>query len=262
MSQTKVMIVEDEFVVAMDLKTRLERMGYLVPEPIEISRLSFSAIASELPDVVLIDICLGDGIDGISLAGEVYKKLDIPVILTIAHSDSITLDRADEANPYGCLIKPMRDQEVQMSIAMALHKQHADSQIRKLSTNMSDGVIVVLWDDKIRDFVVEEINPAAVALDRVGEAVKGVSLASYLMRSICYDIEGEGCFGLIETIFRVWKDGNSLTYTLTSIRDDTIIVWRDYFVYKTSKDQVTMVFTDVTEQRRLEEALRLGISDI
>lgn len=262
MSQTKVMVVEDEFIIAMDLKMRLERMGYYVPELPDISGISLESVAAESPDIVLMDIRLGDGIDGISLAGEIYNKLDIPVIFTTAHSDSITLDRAGRTNPYGYLIKPMKDQEVQISITMALHKHHTESQLRKLFANTPDGVVVIRRDDELRDFVIDAVNPTAMELDGVGEDMVGRSLASYLMRSICYDLEGDGCFGLIETVFRVWKDGTSLPYTLTAIRDNTIIGWRDYFVYRSSKDEVTVVFRDITEQKRLEEALRLRTSDM
>lgn len=262
MSQTKVMVVEDEFIIAMDLKMRLERMGYQVSELPDISGLSLESVAVESPDVVLMDIRLGDGIDGISLAGEIYNKLDIPVIFTTAHSDSITLDRAGRTNPYGYLIKPMKDQEVQIAITMAMHKHHTESQLRKLFANIPDGVVVIRRDDDLRDFVIDAMNPAAMGLDGVGDDIVGRSLASYLMRSICYDLEGDGCFGLIETVFRVWKDGLSLPYTLTAIRDNTIIGWREYFVYRSSRDEVTAVFRDVTEQKRLEEALRLRTSDM
>lgn len=262
MSQTKVMIVEDEFIIAMDLKMRLEKMGYDVPDLPDISRISFETIAAEEPDIVLMDIRLGDGIDGISLAGDVYRKLDIPVVFTTAHSDSITLDRAGKTNPYGYLIKPMKDQEVKASITMALHKHHTESQLRKLFANIPNGVIVVRRDDDLRDFVIDAVNPAASDLDSAGEETIGRTLASYLMRSVCYDLEGDGCFGLIETVFKVWKYGESIPYTLTAIRDNSIVGWRDYFVYRSSKDEVTVVFRDVTEQKRLEEALRLRTSDM
>lgn len=262
MSQTKVMIVEDEFIIAMDLKMRLEKMGYDVPDLPDISKISFETIAAESPDIVLMDIRLGDGIDGISLAGEVYRRLDVPVVFTTAHSDSITLDRAGKTNPYGYLIKPMKDQEVKASITMALHKHHTESQLRKLFANMPNGVIVVRRDEEIRDFVVDAVNPSAMELDSVGEEMIGRTLASYLMRSTCYDLEGDGCFGLIESVFRVWKDGRSLPYTLTAIRDNAIVGWREYFVYRSSKDEVTVVFRDITEQKRLEEALRLRTSDM
>lgn len=262
MSKTRVLIVEDEVIIAMDLKMRLERMDFEVPEPPDPTRLSFESIAAESPDVVLMDIRLGDGIDGISLAGEVYRRLDVPVIFTTAHSDATTLERAGKTNPYGYLIKPMKDRELQVAITMALHKHHTESQLRKLFANIPDGVMVLRRDDEVRDFLVDAVNPAAMALDGVGEDMVGRSLASYLMRSICYDLEGDGCFGLIEMVYNVWKDGVSQPYTLTAVRDGAIIGWREYFVYRSSRDEVTMVFRDVTEQKRLEEALRLRTSDM
>lgn len=262
MSKTRVLIVEDEVIVAMDLKMRLERMGFEAPEPPDPTEFSFQSIARESPDVVLMDIRLGDGVDGVSLAEEVSHKLDVPVIFVTAHSDTTTLDRAGKTNPYGYLIKPVKDRELQVAITMALHKHRAESQLRKLFTNMPSGVLVLRWDDGVKNFLVESVNPAAIALDRLSEDMEGHSLASYLMRCPCYDLEGAGCFGLIETTHQVWKEGVSRPYTLTAVRDGAIVGWREYFIYRSSRDEVTMVFSDVTEQKRLEEALRLRTSDM
>lgn len=262
MSKTRVLIVEDEVIVAMDLKMRLERMGFDAPEPPDPTKLSYESIAKESPDIVLMDIRLGDGVDGVVLAEEVTSKLDIPVIFATAHSDATTLERAGKTNPYGYLIKPVKDRELQIAITMALHKHRAESQLRKLFTNMPGGVMVLRWDEEVRNFLVESVNPAAMVLDGVSEDMKGYSLASYLIRCPCYDLEGAGCFGLIETVRQVWKGGVSRPYTLTALKDGAIAGWREYFVYRSSKDEVTLVFRDVTEQKRLEEALRLRTSDM
>lgn len=262
MSKTKILIVEDEIIIAMDLRARLERMGYEAVELSDVLDISLGSVASHDPDVVLMDIRLGEGVDGISLAGEIRRDLDIPVIFVTAHSDSLTLDRAGRTDPYGYLIKPVKDRELQVTISMAMHKHHTEGQLHKLFHNIPNGVMVLRYDESAHDLIVESVNPAAMKMDRVEEDMVGRPLSAYLMRSVCYDLEGSGCFGLVETVYRVWKTGVSEPYTLTSIRDDSIFGWREYFVYRSSKDEVTFVFQDVTERKRLEETLKLRASDM
>src|SRR5690606_22997108 len=84
------------------------------------------------PDLVIMDIHLQGGTDGITAANRLRNELGLPVIFLTAHSDTGTLDRAKESNPYGYLIKPFNDRELRASIETALYRHRSDTQLRHM----------------------------------------------------------------------------------------------------------------------------------
>ena len=125
-STASVIIVEDEGVVALDLKRRLERMGYSVAAQASGGREAVEKVRETAPDLVLMDISLGEDLDGIE-AGEIIRgRLHVPVVYLTAHSDRATLERAKATEPQGYVLKPFRDRELQIAIEMALYKHKAE----------------------------------------------------------------------------------------------------------------------------------------
>jgi signal transduction histidine kinase len=120
-----ILIVEDEYLVALDIKLSLERMGH---KPV-VTHSAEEALetASRRPfDVVLMDIKLKGRRDGIDTARELHTKQDVPVIYLTAYADSQTLDRARVTEPYAYLLKPFQERELQAAIEMALHRHETD----------------------------------------------------------------------------------------------------------------------------------------
>lgn len=116
MNHTKILIVEDEAIVAMDLQQRLEQLGYSV-----VGTAMGGAKALELsgllePELVLMDIRLQGGMDGIEAATEIRRRFDLPVLYLTAHSDEATLNRAKLTEPFGYLLKPIESRELQVAI--------------------------------------------------------------------------------------------------------------------------------------------------
>lgn len=122
---TKVLIVEDEGVVALDITQELESAGYSVVGHV-VSGEAAVAKAGELrPDIVLMDIHIQGEMDGIAAAEQITSRFNIPIIFVTAHADEATLQRAKLTRPYGYVIKPFEPNELRANIEIALHRYKA-----------------------------------------------------------------------------------------------------------------------------------------
>ncbi|MEO5730653.1 MAG: response regulator, partial [Byssovorax sp.] len=105
-SLAKIMVVEDESIVAKDLELTLKRLGYIVPATASSSDDAWSLAAQHRPDLVLMDVHIKGAIDGITTARRMRREMNIPVIYLTAYADDDTVARARETEPFGYLIKP------------------------------------------------------------------------------------------------------------------------------------------------------------
>jgi signal transduction histidine kinase len=124
MAAIKILIVEDELIIAHSLLEALQNDGYQVVGIVDTAALTLSTIPKTNPDIILMDIILKGESDGITLAQEIQKVWDIPIIYLTAHSDRKSLERAKITNPYGYLLKPYRFQELKIAIEMSLNRYH------------------------------------------------------------------------------------------------------------------------------------------
>jgi DNA-binding response OmpR family regulator len=108
---TKILVVEDECIVAMDLLNNLQRAGYDVGV-VSSGEAAIDVAEQEIPDLVLMDIKLKGGIDGIQAAKKINARLGIPIMYLTAYSDSKTRKRADSTVHFGYLYKPFNFDEV------------------------------------------------------------------------------------------------------------------------------------------------------
>ena len=125
----KILIIEDEALVARELKGRLIRMGYEVAG-IAYGREAVAMARETLPDLLLTDIHLKDGEDGINMALAIQRERDVPVVFLTAYSDDETVTRAKAVTPYGYIIKPFESRELQIAIDMAMYKFNIERELR------------------------------------------------------------------------------------------------------------------------------------
>lgn len=126
----KILVVEDERVVAWDIREALEQLGYTVVGTPASAKEAIKAANEAQPDLVLMDIRLAGERDGVSAATEIYATFTIPVIFLTAHADRDTLERATASNPYGYLIKPFRAEQLHTAIQVALQRHRLESDTR------------------------------------------------------------------------------------------------------------------------------------
>jgi len=122
MSSVRILLVEDEVIVATAIKETLEQIGYCVPA-IEVSGEEAVKMAGELlPDLVLMDIKLKGKMDGIAAAEQIRNEVDIPIVYLTAYGDEETMKQARVTEPYGYVLKPVETRELRCNIAIALYK--------------------------------------------------------------------------------------------------------------------------------------------
>jgi DNA-binding response OmpR family regulator len=130
-SRRRVLVVEDEALIAWDIKGRLENSGYEVPAIAASADMALRLAARYAPDLILMDIRLQGGRDGIEAAAEVRRQMDIPVIFLTSHSDVETLKRARSSEPFGYVVKPFGSLNFRALIEIALQKHETESALRE-----------------------------------------------------------------------------------------------------------------------------------
>lgn len=150
MSQLKVQIVEDEGVVALDIRRHLEAFGYRVTGSYASGEEAIANFEAEDPDLVLMDIRLQGQMDGIEAAQIVREQFRVPVIILTAYADEKTIERAKFIEPFGYIIKPFEERELRTNIEMALFRH-------KLETRLQES------EERYRRFFQEDLSADFVA---------------------------------------------------------------------------------------------------
>ena len=131
MNKAKILIVEDEAVVARDISHQVAELGY---EPVGTTRRGEDALVlaeQQRPDLVLMDIQLAGGLDGIDAAQAIRERFSIPVVFLTAFAEEATLQRAKAAEPFGYIIKPFDDRELRAVIEMSLSKHQTEERLKR-----------------------------------------------------------------------------------------------------------------------------------
>lgn len=126
----KILIVEDEIIVATDIEESLESLGYNVQATVDTGLKAIEAVEKELPDLVLMDINLKGEMTGIEAAKIITQKHDVPIIYLTANADLDTVNKAKVALPYGYIIKPFTDKDLQTNIEIAIFKFGNDLKLK------------------------------------------------------------------------------------------------------------------------------------
>lgn len=259
MSATRVMVVEDEAVVALNLREQLGRLGYQVVAVTATGEHTLRLLDETQPDVVLMDINIQGAIDGIETAARIPKARFIPVIYLTAYAEEATIQRARETNPSGYLLKPFSERELHATIQMGLARgemeraSRAREQIfRKFSAMSSDW----FWeqDDQYRftwiaggeggrQAVTELYMPGRTRLELIG-----ASIDEALRERHRADLEAHRPFRNFE-FEQVGGDGTIRHFT---VNGDPIFDSQERFVGYRGTGR------DITEQVQREEMLLLA----
>lgn len=140
MTKARILIVEDEGVVAKDIRSTLKRLGYTVPAVVSSGEAAIERAADLRPDLVLMDIVLKGTMDGIEAAAQIRDRLDIPVVFLTAYGDDETLQRAQVTAPFGYILKPFGERELLISIEVALYRYRTESELARLVGQLQDAL--------------------------------------------------------------------------------------------------------------------------
>ncbi len=126
MVKARILVVEDEGIVAQEIKSRLEKSGYAVCAMAHDGRTAIAHAGEMQPDLVLMDIKLKGGMDGIEAAGVIRDRFNLPVVYLTAYTDPATLARAKVMEPFGYVVKPFETRSLMVSIEIALHRHRSE----------------------------------------------------------------------------------------------------------------------------------------
>ena len=181
-AEQRIMVVEDEGLIAADLQGRLERAGYSVPPVAGTGAEALKIIRETAPDLVLMDIRLRGDLDGIEVAEQVRRELDIPVVYLTAYEDQETLARAGQSQAYGYIRKPIAAASLQGAIEMALAKHRFERRLREQRDWLSASFAAL--PDAV---LVTDSSGRICYLNRVAEEMTGQTSDEALGR-LCSDL--------------------------------------------------------------------------
>ncbi|WP_406661176.1 response regulator [Methanolobus sp. ZRKC3] len=225
MKNKKIMIVEDEKIVAMDIKDSLENFGYSVPCMASKGEDALKMAEAYHPDLILMDIVLKGKMDGVETARIIHDTLNIPIIYLTAYSDEKTLQRAKMTAPFGHILKPFEERELRTNIEIALHKNELEKEklfekekwITSILNNIGDAIITTDPKGKIK-----LINPLAQALTGYREEEALGKNIEEIFKVVCEDtgeyagsptdkVLKEGSFyGLADQTILISKNDNNI----------------------------------------------------
>ena len=267
MKKNKILIVEDEGLVALKTKKDLERIGYDVVNIFASGEETLEGIEALTPDLILMDIKLQGKIDGIDAANEISKKNDIPVIYLTAHSEEDTLRRAKTTKPYGFLLKPIDEKELHIAVEIALYKHNLDCKVREseeqyrlLAENMGD----VIWKFNI---VTGRFTYMSASVQRM----RGFTPWQALQQSMKETLSPESYEQFLEGLRRrlaAFSAGDIFstriqTHYLDQVHQNGDLVPTEVVTTLISNDEgrateILAVSRDITERKKAEEEFRMA----
>ena len=252
MTRAKVLVVEDEIVVAKAIELALQRHGYDVPATVSSGLEAIQKAAEIQPDLVLMDIVLKGDMDGIVAAEQIRDRFNIPIVYLTAYTDSDTVQRAKITEPFGYITKPFEERELHTNIEMALYKHKMDKALRESESEkqliLSTLSELIAYQDK--NLRVVWANKAAG--DSVGQS------AEKLVGRHCYEVwhgRREPCPNC--PVLKTIETGQPAEGEIT-LSDGRIWDIRANPVLNEAGEVTGVVETtlDITERKRAEEKLR------
>lgn len=162
-----ILVVEDEIIVALDLKRCLQGMGYQVDQVVTAGEKAVEAAKNKRPDLVLMDIRLQGKMNGIEAAKVIHSQYDVPVVYLTAYADDQTLQQATAAGPYGYLVKPFEARELKTTIEVAIFKHKMEQKLKESQERFREifeqnfHAIVLI---KRSNFELIDLNPEAMSV--------------------------------------------------------------------------------------------------
>ncbi len=253
MKPKNIIIIEDEYIVAEDIKSILEDANYNVVDIVTTGEDALSVTEKKPIDFAFIDIKLPGKLDGIEIANILKNQKQIPFIYLTAYADDNTINRAKITEPYGYIVKPFSEEELISNLEMALHKYNKDINIRsensyyyKIINSLGEGVIATDANDKIIF-----INDTAKTI----LGCKSINLTGKKIKDI-YKVEKEYDNPNYKTL--ISKSGKKIYI------NEKVSFINDFpNINKNSQKIKIILFKDITKNKYEEEILKskiLGIS--
>jgi PAS domain S-box-containing protein len=263
----KILIVEDESIVALNIQSRLEGLGYTVTAIVTSGEEALQSVAENRPDLVLMDIKLQGKVDGIEAARQIRDRFHIPVVYLTAYTNREALERAKFTQPYGYILKPFEARDLSSTIEVALYNHYMERQLWEreqwLGTTLkSIGDAVIATDARE---CITFMNPIAEALTgwQQGEVLGGP------LSQVFHTIEETTRTPRENPVTRALRDG-----AIVELENHTLLVTRegreipiDDTAAPIRNDAGTvlgavLVFHDIIDRKRIETLLQQANTEL
>jgi PAS domain S-box-containing protein len=261
MVKNKIMVVEDESIVAEHIRRSLLNMGYSVTSVVSSGALAIKDVEDKSPDLVLMDIVLDGEMDGIETAKVIRSRFNIPIVFLTAYSDENILERAKITEPFGYVIKPFNNTILRINIEIALYKHKMERELKDseqwlTATLKSLGEAVITTD---KNGTIKTINPYAEILtgwkqeDALGKHLSTVfkviseGTDNQVTDPVKKAIQEGSFYGLADRTLLIAKEGAKMPVDIigSAIKDDRGAIIG-----------VALNFYDIIERYRLYEMRR------
>jgi CheY-like chemotaxis protein len=221
----KILIVEDELLVAEDIAFRLKSLGYLITDLVISGEEALRAIRKEQPDLILMDIMLKGGLDGIQTHELINKEYKIPLVYLTSYSDEKTFSRAKLTQPFGYIIKPFEERELHTVIEVALYKHSMEM---RLERQLKNEELISRISTQLLATKTEDLDAAIIDSLRLFSEFAGVDKSFILIideENHTYDSVYEWCFDKKYSVTGLMKNVplNNIKWSLEKLRNNKVL---------------------------------------
>ena len=265
--KARIMVVEDEAVISMEIQDRLTKMGHSICGTAASGEEAVSVATAKRPDLILMDVQLRGEVDGVQTAKQIRDLIEIPIIYLTAFADDRTVERAKLTQPFGYLIKPFSEKELYAAIEMALYKNSMEARVRdserRYATTIrciADCVIVTDTDMKIT-----LMNPAAQSVT----GWKQEEAVGKKLDEVCKLVEEKARIAVESPMVKAIQERVVMSLTapvlLITKNGDKVPVEDSAAPMINEKGELTgavMVFRDITWRKEAEEAIKMAFNSL
>jgi PAS domain S-box-containing protein len=255
MTRGRIIIVEDEIIIATDIKRTLEAGGYEVPALSKYGEEAIAASEKFHPDLILMDIMLAGPMNGIEAARRIRASIDVPVIYMTANADDRFVQQARDTEPYGYLNKPVQERDLITNIDSALNRHRIE---RRLHANEERYRALV---DSIPDIIISlDENTVITYISPPAEGMTGYPIHEIVGKSLINFLAPSDLSRALDAFERL-KKGELTTNEYYFLRKNGTEIWvraksRPLFL-NGGFTGITSILTDITEQQVAHEELLL-----
>jgi DNA-binding LytR/AlgR family response regulator len=211
MVKTKVLIVEDEALIADNLAAILVDLNYEVTDICANADEALKSIKNNVPEICLLDVNIDGEIDGIDLAGFIQKKLQVPHIFITSFSDAETIERAKQTLPAAYIIKPYTEKEVEVNMTLALHKKSEPLSQLKPKTEAEEDSFFIKDKHELIKIKFDDISYCEAADNyTIIYTSKNKYMLSQTMKTVFEKLEASGFIRVHRSYFVRFKDIQSI----------------------------------------------------
>lgn len=270
MEKKQILVVEDEIIIAEGIQRKLEKMGYAVPAIVSSGEDAIKRIKENNPDLVLMDIVIQGNMDGIETALHIHSLFDIPVVYLTAYADEKTLQRAKITEPFGYLIKPFKERELQITIEIALYKHEMEKKLKESERKLREKNLWLVA-------VIESIGDAVIATDSKGT----IELMNPIAEALTGWKQEEAVGKPLTSIFNILSEETDTVIedpVAKAIREGMFYGLADHTVLKTKEGMkipvdvigstikidgnniigIVLIFYDIIDRTKIGESLKIS----